>query len=79
MADGRPEIGRYCWSDGHFAKMDFSRVAFMQFVNDDMVLYRLDAEGGEKLYCAYPVDNAMYKKLARSRGMRFSEYYSVIP
>ncbi len=73
-----PAIRDYCWSGAHFAKVDFYKSAFIQFVNDDMVIYRLTSEP-EALYCAYPVDNSAYKQLAASKGIKFAEYRSVIP
>lgn len=73
-----PAIRDYCWSGTHFSKVDFHKSAFIQFVNDDMVIYRLTSEP-EALYCAYPVDNEAYKQLAASKGIKFAEYRSVIP
>lgn len=72
------DIRNYCWSEEHFSDIDFNRARFIQFVNEDMVIYSL-AGNNEKLYCAYPVNNRLYKEMARLRGIRFDEYQSVVP
>ena len=71
------DVWDYCWTADHFAEVDFERAAFIQFVNDDLVIYRLSES--DTLYCAYPVSNDAYKEQARRRGLPFAEYRSVIP
>lgn len=70
-------VKEYCWSDDHFSNVDFYHISFIQFINDDMVLYKMKDE--EMMYCAYPIAKDVYKQRARSQGIRFAEYYSVSP
>jgi len=69
----------YCWSGQHFANVDFAKAAFIQFVNDDFVIYRLTEAPGEMLYCAFPADNRGLIERAKAHGIPYAVYRSVTP
>lgn len=46
-----------CWSEKHFVEVDLERAQFIQFVDEDLVLYRTQEILGEGLSCAYPTNN----------------------
>ncbi len=70
-------LADYCWSEKHFLSADYKNTEFVQFVNEDMVIYRL--EGSSDLYCAFPVDGSKILGLVRADNKRFSRHRTVLP
>lgn len=71
-------LSGYCRSDG-IMRSDLGYIKFVQFVNNDMAIYRTQRDGEDALHCAYPTDNEYLKALIKSNGIPYSHYVSVIP
>lgn len=71
-------LSGYCRSDS-IMRNDLGYVKFVQFVNNDMAIYRAQRDGKDELYCIYPADNEYLKALIKSSGIPYSHYVSAIP
>lgn len=73
------EMSSYCWRSDSFITKGYDYLKLIQFVGNDMAIYKMLYDDGEMLFCAYPVDVESLKSIAESKGIPYSHYDTFIP